>query len=1237
MSNRRQDNAARLESIEPRILFSADLSPLLLDAPDPGDAVETRSLDGAGEFEAVPFSAESTTRTEIVILDERVENVDRLIHDLRDSAGIERQLEFVLLDADRDGIAQISEALASRADVAAVHLISHGDDGHVQLGNAVLDFDALLASASQIKAWGQSLSQDADILIYGCDVAATEGGRSLIDALSRLTGADVAGSDDLTGNAALGGDWDLEYRAGTIDAMQVFDADETAGWMGVLAISSNGTVTSASTDGATSLSWSHTVSAGTNRVLVVELAIDGAGANTTSVTYGGVAMTQIGRGAGNHAVELWALVNPAAGTANVVATFAGTTAAAGGATAYNGVNQSVPFGTFVSATGTGTTASVTVASAAGDQVIDVQYWEGSPSGGAPGPGQALSWWQIGSAMIGGGTVEAGAASVVMSGSFSTSTQWEIGAVSMRAAPVVNTAPVFTGLSGGVAFTENSAPVVLDADVTIADGQLSADDNFSGATLTLMRNGGASAQDTFTASGTLSPLAQGSPLAVGGTTIGAVTVNSGGTLMLTFNAGATNSLVNAAMQQIAYANTSDAPPTSVEIDWTFNDGNAGAQGSGGALLATGSKTVTIAAVNDAPTGGPTISGIATEDQTFSALTDSIADADGLGAFSYQWLRDGVAISGAISSSYVLVQADVGANISVNVSYTDGQGTAESLSSLGVGPVANVNDAPVVAASGGAVQYDENAVPLTLDASLSISDVDSATLTGAIVRISAGYAGAEDALAFSNQLGITGSWDGATGILTLSGTASVADYATALRSVTYVNTSDDPSIAARTVEFVVNDGALDSAPVVRQIQVVAFNDLPVLDLDADDSSGVGGSDYEVQFVEGGGPVPIIDADASVIDVDSANLTGLTVSIANLFDSGYEILTADVSGTSIAAAFDPNSGVLTLSGSDSTGNYQQVLRTIRYENTSPNPDFTDRQLWIRADDNSLGYSNDALATIHVVPGSVPPGGAPATGSTSTGYHQELPPSVLLLPTVLPDLVHAAPTVTAALDTALAGPADPRASATIGAEERMAGATSLDEVQDEREVADSSLAGSSGNAGARFDGAAREGYVARLMARLDGFAQAERTPIHARQAAGDVLGNADFLLQLTSDFGEAGRFVPSAPNGWQVQSAFDDGQDDPDRRELEVLIDSVKFGGLALSVGAVWWASRLSGLVGSMLASAPAWRHMDPLPVLGRGNGEDDEGWCDVGDKDADANELAISLVLEGAPAPRGSGVVR
>ncbi len=109
---------------------------------------------------------------------------------------------------------------------------------------------------------------------------------------------------------------------------------------------------------------------------------------------------------------------------------------------------------------------------------------------------------------------------------------------------------------------------------------------------------------------------------------------------------------------------------IQVSVSYTDG----QGSAESL--TSADVGPVANVNDAPTGVPTISGTVTEDQTLTANTAGIADADGLGAFSYQWLRNGAVIATATGSTYTLGDADVGTQISVQVSYTDGQGTPES---------------------------------------------------------------------------------------------------------------------------------------------------------------------------------------------------------------------------------------------------------------------------------------------------------------------------------------------------------------------------------------------------------------------------------------------------------------------------------------------------------------------------------------------------------------------------------
>ena len=101
-------------------------------------------------------------------------------------------------------------------------------------------------------------------------------------------------------------------------------------------------------------------------------------------------------------------------------------------------------------------------------------------------------------------------------------------------------------------------------------------------------------------------------------------------------------------------------------------------------------------NNAPTGLPTISGTAQVDETLTASTSGVADADGLNnaSFSYQWLADDANIQGAIGSTYTLVDSDEGKAIKVKVSFTDDAGNKESLTSAATGAVApgSVPDRP-----------------------------------------------------------------------------------------------------------------------------------------------------------------------------------------------------------------------------------------------------------------------------------------------------------------------------------------------------------------------------------------------------------------------------------------------------------------------------------------------------------------------------------------------------------------
>jgi glucose/arabinose dehydrogenase len=166
-------------------------------------------------------------QSSVLFVDPTVKSYQNLL------TGVNPGTEVVILDTFRDGVQQISEVLSKSRSLSSVHILSHGDAEGVQLGDTRLDYRSLDRYTEQIQGWAKHLTTDADILFYGCNVAA--GGTQLIDRIDRLTGADVAASDDLTGSAALGGDWDLEAHTGAIESSLAFQSDVLEGYDAVLA------------------------------------------------------------------------------------------------------------------------------------------------------------------------------------------------------------------------------------------------------------------------------------------------------------------------------------------------------------------------------------------------------------------------------------------------------------------------------------------------------------------------------------------------------------------------------------------------------------------------------------------------------------------------------------------------------------------------------------------------------------------------------------------------------------------------------------------------------------------------------------------------------------------------------------------------------------------------------------------------------------------------------------------
>ncbi len=239
------------EEMEPRKLFSADplgglleldgfelpqVEMLIIDHVS--ESTENYSKD-SGDFvsdEQLPvINIDLDIRRELVFIDSTIENHDQLLDDLISQGSESRIFSVFVLDGQTNGIDQITEELQNHDDIDALHIISHGSPGAVSLGNTQLNSNNLNDYASQISLWQNSFDQDADILIYGCELVGNEAGELLTTELSTLTATDVAASVDDTGSAAQGGDWELEFSTGVIETQIAISEQTQQSWGGLLA------------------------------------------------------------------------------------------------------------------------------------------------------------------------------------------------------------------------------------------------------------------------------------------------------------------------------------------------------------------------------------------------------------------------------------------------------------------------------------------------------------------------------------------------------------------------------------------------------------------------------------------------------------------------------------------------------------------------------------------------------------------------------------------------------------------------------------------------------------------------------------------------------------------------------------------------------------------------------------------------------------------------------------------
>ncbi|PHM08364.1 DUF4347 domain-containing protein [Nostoc sp. 'Peltigera malacea cyanobiont' DB3992] len=182
----------------------------------------------------------------LVFIDTAVEDYQSLIN------GVIPNTEVFVIQPTQNGVEQITKILATRADqnFNSIHIVCHGAPGSLQLGNTHLRLDTLEYHSQQLQQWQKIFSSSsktakplvtsattlANLLVYGCNVADGDVGAEFVTKLHQLTGANIAASRQLIGNAALGGNWELEIRTAQMEVTLPFTETTQKAYAGVLAI-----------------------------------------------------------------------------------------------------------------------------------------------------------------------------------------------------------------------------------------------------------------------------------------------------------------------------------------------------------------------------------------------------------------------------------------------------------------------------------------------------------------------------------------------------------------------------------------------------------------------------------------------------------------------------------------------------------------------------------------------------------------------------------------------------------------------------------------------------------------------------------------------------------------------------------------------------------------------------------------------------------------------------------------
>jgi large repetitive protein len=937
--------------------------------------------------------------TEIVFIDPQAPDYQIL------ASGVKPGIEVVVLDPNSDGVEQISNFLKRHPDpnLTTIDIVAHGQDGMLFLGNAVLDNATVGQYAAQLKTIGAAMQPGGDLMLYGCDVAADPSGLALLAQISDETGVNVAAATADVGSAAKGGTWSLTATSGPIKATAPFTAAALAAYpdllnadlfvtgnasgAGSIFVDQNGTVSS--------------VSLGTP--FPQQIVLD---------TVDGLYFVIDNEDSGARIYE-GQISQALAGNGTLHTIFTDTTQANGfAADIIAGVqvdsvhhllyfvdnknnNVSSAQETSLFERITYSTTPLTADTNASATILGTVPNGGNFRGGVAGfamdfanPAAAQAVFAVN---VGGtnsfGQIAPGSATL-----YTASLTASAGANSVTIAAVPNlTIPATEGffpnsVDGSLAIDDhNGAPIVYFAldEGHNSNGSLSTTSlglysyqlGSSATTPTVIFQGGNPANgvgptpaldgitiDTVTgkyySTGVAQPTGATSPQF--GVYVGSLTSHNVPTLDADFSTvlptGGNPAATGVAVDDVALSATNGASTYVAGGAAVTVDGGVTVSHSEGANLASATVSITThfqsGDVLGIPAGDLTAGKV-----TGTNITESYNSTTGVLTLSgvdtiahYQMALQEVTFSSTLAAPSTSART-------ITFLANDGvvSGTATD--------TVNIHDAPVVTA-GASATFNGGGSAAHLDSGLTVTDLSSGTLASATVSIGTGFISG-DTLNFTNQNGISGSYNSSTGVLTLSGTASTTNYQTALESITYSFTSGgDPTgggtHTARTINWVANDGTLNSTTATSSLTTVHV------------APTVTPSGATASFT-GGGAAVVLDSGITANDVDSGgNLSGATVSIGTGFLAGDTLNFTNQNG--ITGSYVAATGVLTLSGSATLANYKTALESITYsftaggDPTSGGSDTARSISWTVTDGSTSNGTSTAktstLNTVHVAP---------------------------------------------------------------------------------------------------------------------------------------------------------------------------------------------------------------------------------------------------------------------------------